>query len=384
MSDYYELLGVQKGADGEEIKKAYRKLALKYHPDRNSGSKDSEERFKEVTEAYEVLKDPQKRGRYDQYGEAGVKSGTGGFQGGFDFSDALEIFMRDFGGMGGLEDLFGRHGQGRRGGGPERGENLRVRLPMTLEEVATGIRRRIRLATLEPCEPCEGSGAAEGTAATTCPTCGGSGEIRHVQHSVFGQFMSVRPCSTCLGQRTVIQTPCPVCHSEGRVRVDQDVEVEVPPGVSSDNFLTLRGKGNAGSRGGPRGDVVVLIEVAEDPYFARDGANITIERPITFSQAALGDEIEVPTVTGTARLSVPGGTQSGQVLRLRGEGLPELEGRGKGDQFVRIIVWIPDELSGEQERAIRALGEVEDEAPERIDPRSQKGFWSRVKDAFTL
>ncbi len=382
MADYYQLLGVARDADAEEIKKAYRKLALKYHPDRNEGSKESEERFKEITQAYEVLRDPEKRQLYDRYGEQGLKGpGAGqGFQG-FDFADALEVFMRDFGGFGGLGDLFGQRG-GRRSG-PRKGQTLQVRLPITLAEVVTGVTRTLEVAVLETCDRCDGSGAAEGAAPAVCPVCGGAGEERVIHNGMMGRMVAVQPCRRCGGEGRIIERPCERCHGEGRVRSRRKVSVEVPPGVSSENYITLRGQGNAGPRGGPAGDIVVLLDVQDDPRFVRDGSNLLVERAVTFAQAALGDEIEVPTVEGAVRLSVPAGTQSGVVLRLRGQGLPELQSRGRGDLLVRVRVYTPEKLSAEQEAALRRLREVEDAAPENTGGAHNKGFWSRVKEAFT-
>lgn len=382
MADYYELLGVSRGADTEEIKKAYRKLALKYHPDRNQGSKEAEERFKEVTEAYEVLRDSEKRAVYDRYGEQGLKGrGPGGM--GFDFSDAIEVFMRDFGGFQGLEDLFGMRGARRHRTASRKGQTVRLRLSLTLAEVATGVTRKVRVALLDNCPRCEGSGAEPGTTPTPCATCGGSGEERHVQRSVFGQFVSVQPCSTCGGEGRVVAEPCEMCSGDGRVRSERDIDVEVPPGVTSENFLTLRGQGNVGPRSGPRGDVVILLEVEDDERFVRRGSDLLHELPVTFGQAALGAEIDVPTIEGTARVTVPAGVQSGELLRLRGLGLPELNGTVRGDQLVRVIVWTPDHLTAEQERLFRELSEVESPAPSKVDKRSHKGFWSKVKEAFT-
>jgi molecular chaperone DnaJ len=382
MSDYYQRLGVGRNASTEEIKKAYRKLALKYHPDRNDGSKEAEARFKEVTEAYEVLRDPEKRSTYDRFGEQGLRGGAGGF-GGFDFADAIEVFMRDFGGFAGFEEVFG----GRRGGSrqrePGKGQTLRVRLPLTLLDVARGATKKIRVAVLDPCGTCGGSGAAEGKAPAVCQACGGTGEQRQIQRSVFGQFVTMSPCRTCGGQGRVIQDPCSVCRGDGRIRTEREVDVEIPPGVSSENFITLRGQGSAGPRGGARGDIIVLLEVEDDPRFLRDGEDLLYELSITFGQAALGDEVEVPTVEGTATLSIPQGVQNGEVLRLKGQGLPGLHGRGQGDQLVRIRVWTPERLSADQEALLRRLRELEEAPPERTASVEEKGFWSKVKEAFS-
>ena len=384
MSDYYQLLGVSRTADTEAIKMAYRKLALEFHPDRNKGSKDAEERFKEVTEAYEVLRDSEKRAMYDRYGKQGVRGAGAGAGGqGFDFSDAIEIFMRDFGGFSGFEDLFGMRGARGQRSPSRKGQSVRIRLPLTLSEVATGVTRKVRVSLLDHCGECDGSGAAPGTRPTACTTCGGSGEERHVQRSVFGQFVSVQPCRTCGGEGRVIEQLCPKCSGEGRVRSERDVEVDVPAGVTSENFLTLRGRGSVGPRGGPRGDLVVLLEVQDDPRFVREGSDLLHELPVTFSQAALGDEVEVPTLDGTARVTIPGGVQSGELLRLKGLGLPELNGTIRGDQLVQVIVWTPHDLTDEQEELLRKLAAVESPPPEKIRRRAHKGFWSRVKEAFT-
>ncbi len=392
MADYYELLGVSRDADDATIKKAYRKLAMKYHPDRNDGSKDAEARFKEISEAYEILKDPQRRARYDRFGKEGVKSGPGGagpFQG-FDIQDAIEIFMRDFGGGGGgggFEEMFG--GGRRRSGGRRRrrkGESLRVRLPLTLNEVVHGTTRTIRVALLESCDRCSGSGSADGTAPQPCSRCGGTGEERVAQNSVFGQFVSLSTCRGCRGEGSVISDPCSSCSGEGRVRDRVDVEVEVPAGVTSENYITLRGKGNVGPRNGPRGDIMVLLEVEEDPRFTREGDHLIVDVPVTFSQAALGAKVEVPTIDGSRTIDLPQGIQSGQALRIRDEGVPSLDGRGRGDLIARIRVWTPDRLSREQEELFRQLRELEDDAPERPPEDgsgSRRGFWSRVKEAFT-
>jgi molecular chaperone DnaJ len=379
MADYYQLLGVPRDADAEQIKKAYRKLALQHHPDKNEGSPEAEERFKEITQAYEVLRDPEKRQLYDRYGEQGLR-GSGGAQGGFDFSDALEVFMRDFGGFGGFGEVFGGRARGGRAA-PQQGQQLRVRLPLTLQDVLTGTKKTVRIAALETCEACKGSGAAPGSSPEKCPTCQGTGEERLVQRSVFGQFVSVSPCRRCGGEGVTIARPCPKCQGEGRVRDRKEILVEVPAGVTSENYITLRGQGNAGPRGGPPGDVVVLLDVEADSRFERDGAHLVHTLPITFTQAALGGEVRVPTVEGSAALTIPAGVQSGTLLRLRGQGLPELQGRIRGDLLVRVLVWTPERLTPEQEQLYRRLKEVEDPAPETLDGE-RKGFWSKVKEAL--
>ena len=382
MRDYYEILAVEKTADGETIKKAYRRLALQYHPDRNGGDKEAEDKFKEATEAYEVLRDPEKRAAYDRFGHAGVRrgagAGAGGF-GGFGFEDALNIFMRDFGGFGGLEDLFG----GRRGGrgGVQKGKDLQVRVPITLPEVATGVRKRVVVRTLDPCDTCSGTGSADAGEAATCTTCQGAGQVRSVQRTVFGQFVQATVCPTCRGEGKIIQNPCKKCNGDGRQRGERTIDIDIPAGVSTDNYLTLRGVGNAGPRGGPRGDVLAVIEVEEDARWLREGSDLIYDLPVSFSQAALGREVEVPTVYGDEKVRIPAGVQSGEIFTLRGKGLPHLGGGGRGDQHVRVHVWTPNELTPEQEALFRQLAELEGPVPQ-AGSRRGKGFWSRVRDAF--
>ncbi|MBT8402491.1 MAG: molecular chaperone DnaJ [Gemmatimonadetes bacterium] len=384
MADYYQLLGVSRDAGAEEIKKAYRKLALKYHPDRNEGSKEAEERFKEITQAYEVLRDSEKRQLYDRYGEQGLKGAPGaGFGAGFDFSDAIEVFMRDFGGFGGFGDLFGQRGGRRSRTGPQKGQNLKVRLPLTLPDVMTGVTRTLKVAALDPCDGCDGTGAEDGAEPTACPQCGGIGEERVVMQGLMGRMVSVQPCRRCGGQGQTIDRPCPRCNGDGRRRSKKEVTVEVPPGVSSENYITLRGEGNVGPRGGPRGDILVLLDVEDDPRFARDGADLLTERPVTFADAALGARVRVDGVKDQVDLNVPAGVQSGTVLRLRGQGLPALQSEHRGDLLVRIVVYTPRDLDGPQREALEKLREVEAEAPERLDRDEGRGFWSRVKEAFT-
>jgi len=381
MADYYERLGVTRDADTDEIKKAYRRLAMDYHPDRND-SADAEERFRDVTEAYEILRDPEKRALYDRYGEAGIKRGAGGGGsfGGFDFGDAFEVFMREFGGMSGLGDLFG--GRGRPSRGPRRGSDLRIRLSVSLEEAARGAQRNVKVKLLDECDECGGSGAETGTRPERCATCGGAGQVRQVQRSMLGQFVSVRPCPTCGGAGETISSPCKRCSGEGRRRVERMIELEIPAGVSTDDYLKLSGKGNAGPSGGPRGDILVLVEVEPDPRFERHGDDLVMNLAVTMSQAALGDEVNVETIIdGSARLTVPAGIQSGQALRLRGKGMPRLRENGRGDQIVRVLVWTPTDLSKEERELFEKLRAVESPAP---DPDVEEpGFWERVKRAFT-
>jgi molecular chaperone DnaJ len=386
MRDYYEILGIGRDADGESIKKAYRKLALQYHPDRNGGDKEAEDKFKEATEAYEVLRDANKRAAYDRYGHAGVKGGAGaggfggGFGGGVGFEEALNIFMRDFGGFGGFEEMFGG---GRARSRVQRGQDIRLRMKLSLEEVATGVQKKLKVSLLDPCDTCSGSGSAGSSGPVTCATCQGAGEVRRVQRSVFGQFVSASVCPTCGGEGQQITDPCTKCGGDGRQRVQRSVDVEIPAGVSSDNYLTLRGQGNVGPRGGPRGDILVVLEVEEDARFIREGDDLIHTLQVSFSQAALGTAVEVPTVYGPELLTIPAGSQGGDVLTLRGKGLPRLGGGGRGDQHVRVHVWTPTELSPEQESLFRQLAELEGAPPHENGRFQRGGFWNRVREAFT-
>ncbi len=385
MADYYELLGVPRDADANHIKKAYRKLAMEHHPDRNNGSPEAEERFKELSEAYETLKDPERRSLYDRFGKEGMKGagGAGPFQG-FDLHDAIEIFMRDFGG-GGFEEIFGGARRTQRGPRIRKGETVRIRLPLTLEDVVNGGTKRIRVALLESCQSCSGTGSKEGAAPAPCEQCEGTGEERIAQRSVLGQFVSVTTCRACGGEGQRLVNPCSDCLGEGRRREEVEVDVEVPTGVTSENFITLRGKGNAGPRGGPRGDIMVMLEVEEDPEFIRDGNHLITDVVITFAHAALGGEVEVPCVGGRVPLEIPAGTQSGQGIRIRGKGIPDLNGRGRGDLIARVRVWTPTRLGHEEAALLRKLREVESSPPERVEEGEggRRGFWSRVKEAFT-
>jgi molecular chaperone DnaJ len=372
VSDFYRLLGVSRNATDDEIKKAYRRLAMEFHPDRNSAP-DAEAKFKQIAEAYEALIDPESRAAYDRYGEAGLRGGAGGFHH-VDLSEALNIFMRDFGGLGGFESLFG-------GGRPEpearRGQDIRVSVKVSLPEVATGAKRTVKLKTLLRCDVCEGSGGAKGTRPKLCSTCGGSGEVRRATRSMFGQFVSVSPCPSCGGEGVIITDPCPVCRGEGRVRGERSVSVDIPPGVSSNNYITLRGQGSAGPRNGPNGDLLIMIDVKEDERFERHGDDLTVDLPLSFSQAALGIAVTVPTPYGEERLAVPSGVQSGTVLRVKGKGLPRLGMQGAGDLNVRVHVWTPQGLTTEQRRLLEEFSKIEGDPP-----KENSSFWSRLKEAL--
>jgi molecular chaperone DnaJ len=376
--DYYEVLGVPRTASDDEIKKAYRKLAFELHPDRNPGNAEAEARFKETTEAYEVLRDREKRTRYDQFGHQapGAGPGTGGVDfSGFDLADALRAFMRDFGGQGDFGDLFGG------GDGPSgrmraaHGDDLQVRVRLTLEEIATGVEKRIRVKHLRPCTTCKGKG---GEGESSCPQCHGRGQVRRVQQSVFGQFVNIATCPRCGGDGRVIEKPCRTCGGDGRVSETETIAVKVPAGVASGNFIPLRGLGDAGVRGAPAGDLIVLIEEKPHPIFERHGNDLHLELPVAFPTAALGGKVEVPTLEGEAvALTVPSGTQTDKVLRVRGRGLPSLRG-GKGDLIVRLIVWVPERLVSNERKLLEELLRSESLKP----PKPGKGMFERAKDAF--
>jgi molecular chaperone DnaJ len=378
-ADYYEILGLGRDATEEQVKKAYRKLAFQHHPDRNPGDKAAELKFKEATEAYEVLRDPEKRRRYDQFGHAGVGGAAGGpavdFSG-FDLADALRAFMRDFGGdFGGFEEIFGR--SGRPGPREQRGDDLQVRVKLTLEEIAEGVEKKIRLKHLKRCATCHGSGSRSGKL-VNCPTCKGRGQVRHVQSSFFGQFVNVAVCPDCGGDGRRVEDACPECRGEGTIRDTDTVSVRVPPGVMEGNYIPLRGLGDAGRRGGPPGDLIVIIEEKPHAVFERHGADLHCEVPVGFPVLALGGKIDVPTLTGEAALHVPAGTASGQVFRLRGNGLPRLRSSGSGDLLASLRVWVPAKLGAKERQLLEELGRSEAMKP----PPPGKSVFERVRDAF--
>lgn len=376
MADFYETLGIPRTASDDDIKQAYRKLATQWHPDKNGGSKEAEEKFKEIIEAYDVLRDPQKRAAYDRYGEAGLRGGGGQSQyHHVDLSEALNIFMRDFG----LGDLFAQAGGGgRQSSGPRGGADIKVDLQLSLPEVATGVTRTVKIKLLDPCARCGGSGAEAGTRPKRCTTCAGQGEVRRSQRSFFGQFVSVAPCPTCSGEGVMISSPCKSCRGEGRQRGDHSIPIEVPAGVATGQYMHLRGVGNAGTRGGPRGDILVMFDVGEDERFERDGEDLFTEVLISYPQAVKGADVEVPGILTPISLRVPAGTQSGQMFSVRGRGLPRVNASGVGDMHVRVQIWTPTELSADAAQALDALDKVLAAPPERRG----KGFWQKMKEAL--
>lgn len=368
--DYYEVLGVDRKASEEEVKKAYRKLALKHHPDRNPGDADAEARFKEAAEAYSVLSDAQKRAQYDQFGHAAFGPG-GGFDGGrfTNMEDIFAAFGDVFGGGGMFGDLFG----GRRRGGPQAGRDLKIVLDMTLEEIDQGVERTVVLKRLERCAPCHGSGAKPGTSATTCTTCGGRGQIHRNQ----GFFTMATACPRCRGNGQVIESPCAECKGAGKVQEKSEVRLTIPPGIEEGVRLRVPEQGDAGDAGAPRGDLYCVVREVEHKLFQRNGADLMCEIPFSFTQLALGDKVEIPTLRGRADMSIPAGTQSGKVFRLRNQGLPQLEGRGRGDQLVRVFVEVPTKLSDRQKELLREFADLE------AKRSGNKSFFEKITGYFS-
>jgi molecular chaperone DnaJ len=371
--DYYEVLGVSRGANEAEIKSAYRKLAVRFHPDKNPGDHSAEEKFKEAAEAYSVLSDADQRARYDRFGHAGVSSGAaGGAQGawGAQGFGGIEDILGDLFGFG---DVFsgGRASGGRRGAA-QRGADLRYDLEMTLEESAAGMTAQLRIPRLEACEECKGSGAAAGTQPETCPACTGTGQIRYQQ----GFFSVARTCGQCRGAGRVIRTPCEACKGVGRVEREKQIEVKIPAGVETGSRLRLAGEGEAGAQSGPAGDLYVVIHVKEHEVFERQGNNLYASVPVTFAQAALGSETSVPTLDGQEILKVPAGTQTGTIFRMKGHGMPVLGVRGRGDLFVSVTVVTPTTLTREQRKLLEQLAQIEEK------DLGDKGLMDKVRDIF--
>lgn len=375
--DYYEVLGVSKNASEAEIKKAFRQKAKQYHPDVNPGDKASEESFKEINEAYEVLSDSQKRARFDQFGHAGFENGGGGSGfngfGGFDF---------DMGGFGDIfETFFGGSGFGGRSrskNGPQKGSNLKYSLEIKFEEAAFGVEKEIKVNKMETCTTCKGKGTKDGATPSTCKHCGGSGQVQVKQSTPLGQFVNIKTCSVCGGEGTIIVNPCNTCHGKGKVRKTIDMNIKIPAGIDSGQTISLRGQGDPGIKGGPSGDLFIEVIVKDHPIFERQGNDIVCEMPITFTQAVLGAEMEVPTLDGKVKYNIPEGTQTATVFRLRSKGVPYLRGNGRGDLYVKIHVEVPKKLSEKQKDILRDFAEVSgDEFHE-----NRKSFFNKMKDVF--
>ncbi|PSQ55541.1 MAG: molecular chaperone DnaJ [Bacteroidetes bacterium QH_10_64_37] len=388
-NDYYDILGVDENASDKEIKSAYREKAMEYHPDRNPDDPKAEKKFKRASEAYEVLSDPEKRKRYDQFGEAGLGDGGAGGRGrgrGFhDIEDIFDAFSDIFGGARGAGRGRGRGGRADRGRGRP-GSDLRVSLPLTLEEIAEGTEKNLKLQKYLECEVCDGTGAEGGMGGenfSMCPECDGTGEIRQVSRSVFGQMVNVQPCPRCEGDGRIIENLCDECGGEGRVQGEESISINVPPGVMEGNYLTLADAGNAGLRGGPSGDLRIEIEEKPHEHFERDGLDIYYDLHLSFPEAALGTEVDVPTLEGRARLEVDPGVQAGKILRMRSRGLPDLEGRGQGDQMIRVHVWTPKDLTPEERELLGQLREHDNFQPRPSQEEPEKSFFRRVSDVFS-
>lgn len=383
--DYYEVLGVEKNAPADDIKNAYRKLAVKYHPDKNPGDKQAEEKFKEATEAYEMLKDPDKRRKYDQFGHAafgpGGYGGGGGFQGygDFDISDALRAFMNDFGGDSFFSDFFGGAGGGRRrgGGGPqvERGNDLQVHVALELSEINTGVSKKIKYKRYDHCPACKGAG---GDGLRSCGPCGGTGQVRRVTQSLFGQMVNVSACPRCGGRGQIVANACKSCGGDGRAKIETTVSVNIPAGVAEGNYIPLRGQGDAGAHNGPAGDLIVLIEEKPHEFFERHGQDLACELTISIPQAVVGDTVVLPTLDGKVKLNIAAGTQSESLLRLREKGLPAVNSnRDRGDILVKVHVETPERLSSEEKALYQKLIELE-----RQKPAGSGGIFRKARSWF--
>ncbi|MEE9438324.1 MAG: molecular chaperone DnaJ [Saprospiraceae bacterium] len=383
--DYYEVLGVSKSDDAKAIKKAYRKLAMKYHPDRNPDDKVSEEKFKEAAEAYEVLSDDDKKARYDRFGHAGMNAnGGGGFggRGGMSMDDIFSQFGDVFGQGGGspFESFFGgRTSQRARTG--QRGSNLRIKVALTLEEIANGITKKIKVKKQAQCDTCDGSGAKDKSSVKTCDSCAGAGVVRQNRQTFLGQMQTTVACPTCGGTGSKITAKCSPCKGEGRILTNETIEIEIPAGVEDGMQLSMRGKGNAGKNSGPKGDLLINIEEKPNEHFIRDGKNIIYDLFLNFADAALGISVEVPTLSSKVKIKVPAGTQGGKIFRLREKGLPSVQSYGRGDILINVNIWTPKKLNPEEKELLEKLKEMPNFKPN--PGKNEKGFFDRMRDYFS-
>ncbi|SRR5260221_910460 len=380
--DYYEILGVGKNASTDEIKKAYRKVAMQHHPDRNPGDKSAEEKFKEAAEAYEILSDADKKAQYDRYGHAGVSSnGRGGYSGSMNMEDIFSQFGDIFG-----DDLFGNFFGGQRGRGGQRsrgirGSNLRIKLKLTYEEIAKGVNKNIKVKKYVACTTCGGSGAKDKGSVQTCNTCGGSGQVRRVQNTFLGQMQTVTTCPTCNGEGTTITAKCGTCKGEGRMYSEETVSIDIPAGVQEGMQLNINGRGNAGERGGMPGDLIILIEEEQHKDLHREGLNVAYELHLSFADAVFGTQTEVPTIDGRAKIKIPAGTQSGKIFRLKGKGFPAVNSYEKGDQLIQVNVWTPQHVSPEEKNMLEKLSESQNFKPH--PDKNEKNFFDKIKEMFS-
>jgi molecular chaperone DnaJ len=379
--DYYEVLGLSKGASAEEIKKSYRKVAMQYHPDRNPGDKAAEEKFKEAAEAYEVLSDTDKRAQYDRYGHAGLSNNGRGPGGGMNMDDIFSQFGDIFG-----DDLFGSFFGGRRGGGSSRsrgvrGSNLRVKIKLNYEEIAKGVTKNIKVKKYVSCTTCTGTGAKDRSSIQTCSTCGGSGQVRRVSNTFLGQMQTVTTCPTCNGEGSIVTAKCTVCKGEGRVYGEETVTLDIPAGVQEGMQLSVGSRGNAGERGGTPGDLIILIEEEQHPELHRDGLNVAFELHISFMDAIFGLQAEVPTIDGKAKIKIPAGTQSGKIFRLKGKGFPGVNSYEKGDQLIHVNVWTPQHVTPEEKDLLDKLNDSPNFQPK--PDKNERSFFDKVREMFT-
>ena len=377
--DCYEVLGVSKNATAAEIKKAYRKVAIKYHPDKNPDNKEAEDQFKEAAEAYEILSDEQKRAQYDRFGHEGMRGAAGGGHGGMDMNDIFSQFGDIFGGGGGggFSSFFGGGGGGQR---QRKGSNLRIKLKLTLEEVANGVEKKIKVKRNNSCTSCNGNGSKNGTALDTCGTCNGTGQVQKVVNTMLGQMVSSAVCSSCKGQGQIIKEKCGTCHGDGVTMEEDVISINIPGGVADGMQLSMNGKGNYPPGGGVPGDLLIIIQEEEHQELHREGNNVVYDLYISFADAVLGTSVEIPTITGRAKITIEAGTQSGKILRLRGKGIKDINGYANGDQLVHVNVWTPKQVSKEEKKIIEKLRDADNFRP---DPgKSEKGFFDKIREFF--
>jgi len=378
--DYYEILGVDRNASTDELKKAYRKMALQFHPDKNPGNKEAEEKFKEAAEAYEVLSDQEKRAQYDRFGHNGMRGGFGGSGGGMSMDDIFEHFGDVFGGHNPFESFFGGGNRNSRQQRVFRGSDLRVKVQVTLNEISSGSNKKLKLKKFAPCDACGGNGAKGSNAMSTCTTCNGSGQIRKATNTFLGQMYTTQTCYTCSGDGKIVTNKCDNCGGEGIFKKEEIIDINIPAGVVEGVQLSVSGKGNAGRRGGIPGDLIVVIEEIEDKDLKRDGANIIYDLYLNFVDAALGAEVEVPTIGEKVKINIPAGTQGGKIFRLKNKGIPQLNAYGKGDQLIHINIWVPKKLSSEEKRLLQSL---KSSASFKPDPTAEdKGIFDKVREIF--
>ena len=380
--DYYEVLGVNKSASKDELKKAYRKLAMKYHPDKNPGDKEAEEKFKEAAEAYEVLSNDQKRAQYDRFGHAGM-GGAGGFGGGsgnMNMEDIFSQFGDIFGEGSPFEGFFGGGRRRQERGQGQAGSNLRVKVKLNLEEIANGVQKKIKVKKYVVCDTCNGSGAKDSGSYQTCTTCHGQGSVRKVTHTFLGQMATTQTCPTCHGEGKIITSKCTKCRGEGRVYGEEVISIDVPAGVTEGIQLSMNGKGNAGVRGGRPGDLLVTVEEVPHPELRREGVDVIHDLYLNIADAALGSSVEVPTITGKAKIKIPKGTQSGKLFRLQGKGIPNINGYGRGDEIVAVQVYTPTELTAEEEKLLEKLRDAPNFSPGQVkEKKGSSGFFNFFK-----